>query len=238
MTAPASSLRIDVVSLFPDTVRSALSASIPARAVERGLAEVVVHDLRTWGIGKHRTVDDEPYGGGAGMLMRPEPLVDAIEALRRDGSTVILLDAGGERLQQARVRRLAAQEHLIVLCGRYEGVDHRVRSYVDLELSVGDFVISGGEPAAIVLCDALLRLIPGSIDAASLVEESFSADLLEYPQYTRPAEFRGAVVPEILLSGNHAAVAAWRQEQARQRTAERRPDLLRDERGGSRSAKG
>ena len=238
MTAPAPKLRIDVVSLFPDMVRSALSASIPARAVERGLAEVLVHDLRTWGIGKHRAVDDEPYGGGAGMLMRPEPLVDAIEALRRDGSTVILLDAGGERLQQARVRRLAAQEHLIVLCGRYEGVDHRVRSYVDLELSVGDFVISGGEPAAIVLCDALLRLIPGSIDAASLVEESFSADLLEYPQYTRPAEFRGAAVPEILLSGNHAAVAAWRQEQARQRTAERRPDLLRDERGGGRSAKG
>ena len=219
-------LLIDVVSLFPETVRAALSASIPARALERGLASLRVHDLREWGIGKHRAVDDEPYGGGAGMLMRPEPLVDAIEALRTDGSTVVLFDAGGERLQQARVRSLAGAGHLIILCGRYEGIDHRVRAYVDLELRIGDFVLSGGEPAAIVLCDALLRLVPGAIDTASLAEESFSTNLLEYPQYTRPAEYRGVAVPEILLSGNHAAVAAWRGEQARQRTASRRPDLL------------
>jgi tRNA (guanine37-N1)-methyltransferase len=136
------------------------------------------------------------------------------------------LDAGGERLQQSRVRTHASAGHLIILCGRYEGVDQRVRAYVDLELSIGDFVLSGGEPAAIVLCDALLRLVPGAIDAASLAEESFSTNMLEYPQYTRPAEFRGAAVPEILLSGNHAAVAAWRADQARQRTATRRPDLL------------
>ncbi len=226
MSDLAPSLRIDVVSLFPETVRAALAASIPARAVERGLAELKVHDLREWGIGKHRAVDDEPYGGGAGMLMRPEPLVDAIEALRSEGSTVILLDAGGERLGQSRVRSLALAKHLVILCGRYEGVDHRVRAYVDLELSIGDFVLSGGEPAAIVLCDALLRLLPGAIDAASLDEESFSSNLLEYPQYTRPAEFRGASVPEILLSGNHAAVAAWRKEEALRRTAARRPDLL------------
>ena len=226
MSEQTPALRIDVVSLFPETVRAALSASIPARALERGLASLRVHDLREWGIGKHRAVDDEPYGGGAGMLMRPEPLVDAIEALRSEGSTVILLDAGGERLQQSRVRSLAHSGHLIILCGRYEGVDQRVRAYVDLELSIGDFVLSGGEPAAIVLCDALLRLVPGAIDAASLAEESFSTNMLEYPQYTRPAEYRGVAVPEILLSGNHAAVAAWRGEQARQRTAARRPDLL------------
>ena len=238
MSAEVAALRIDVVSLFPETVRAALAASIPARAVERGLAELKVHDLREWGIGKHRAVDDEPYGGGAGMLMRPEPLVDAIEALRGEKSTVILLDAGGERLQQARVRSLTTGGHLIILCGRYEGVDDRVRAYVDLELSIGDFVLSGGEPAAIVLCDALLRLVPGAIDAASLEEESFSSNLLEYPQYTRPAEFRGAAVPEILLSGNHAAVAAWRQEQSRQRTAKRRPDLLRPEGGRAGSERG
>ncbi len=226
MSTETPSLRIDVVSLFPETVRAALAASIPARAIERGLAAFNVHDLREWGIGKHRAVDDEPYGGGAGMLMRPEPLVGAIEALRTEGSTVILLDAGGERLDQSRVRTLSGAGHLIILCGRYEGVDHRVRDYVDLELSIGDFVLSGGEPAAIVLCDALLRLIPGAIDAASLSEESFSANMLEYPQYTRPAEFRGSAVPEILLSGNHAAVAAWRAEQAQLRTAARRPDLL------------
>lgn len=226
MSERTPALRIDVVSLFPETVRAALSASIPARAVERGLASLRVHDLREWGIGKHRAVDDEPYGGGAGMLMRPEPLVDAIEALRTEGSVVVLLDAGGERLQQSRVRSLAGAGHLIILCGRYEGIDQRVRAYVDLELSIGDFVLSGGEPAAIVLCDALLRLVPGAIDTASLAEESFSTNLLEYPQYTRPAEYRGVAVPEILLSGNHAAVAAWRGEQARQRTASRRPDLL------------
>ncbi len=226
MSTETPSLRIDVVSQFPETVRSALAASTPARAIERGLAAFNGHDLREWGIGKHRAVDDEPYGGGAGMLMRPEPLVGAIEALRTEGSTVILLDAGGERLEQSRVRTLSGAGHLIILCGRYEGVDHRVRDYIDLELSIGDFVLSGGEPAAIVLCDALLRLIPGAIDAASLSEESFSANMLEYPQYTRPAEFRGSAVPEILLSGNHAAVAAWRAEQAQLRTAARRPDLL------------
>ena len=160
------------------------------------------------------------------MLLRPEPLVAAIEALKGPGSTVILFDAGGERLQQSRVRTLAQQRHLIVICGRYEGVDDRVRRYVDLEISVGDFVLSGGEPAAIVLCDALLRLVPGAIDEASLAEESFSGELLEYPQYTRPAVFRGVGVPEVLTSGNHAGVATWRREEALRRTERQRPDLL------------
>ena len=219
-------LRIDIVSLFPDMVRAPLSESIPARAIERGLAVVNYHDLREWGIGRHRAVDDEPYGGGAGMLLRPEPLVDAIEALRTPESLVVLFDAGGERLRQERVRDLAAHRHLIVLCGRYEGVDERVRAYVDLELSIGDFVLSGGEVAAALLCDAVLRLLPGAIEATSLEEESFAAGLLEYPQYTRPAEFRGATVPEVLTSGNHGAIAAWRREAARRRTVARRPDLL------------
>ena len=225
-------LKIDVVSLFPETIMSALSASIPARALERRLATLTCHDLRTWGIGKHRSVDDEPYGGGAGMLLRPEPLVDAIQALRGPNSTVILFDAGGEPLRQPRVRALAAASHLIIICGRYEGVDDRVRAYVDLELSIGDFILSGGEPAAIVLCDAILRLVPGAIDAASLSEESFSGELLEYPQFTRPAEFRGVSVPEILLSGNHAGVAAWRREEALRRTQRQRPDLAKPTKGG------
>ena len=221
--APDVSLRIDVVSLFPETITAALAASIPARAIERGLASLISHDLRTWGIGRHRVVDDAPYGGGAGMLLRPEPLVAAIEALRGPESTVILLDAGGERLRQERARDLAARRHLVIVCGRYEGVDDRVRSYVDLELSLGDFVLSGGEPAAIALCDAILRLVPGSIDAASLDEESFSTpELLEYPQFTRPPDFRGARVPEILVSGNHGAVAAWRANEAARRSAARR----------------
>lgn len=224
-------LRIDVISLFPETIMSALAASIPARALERGLATLTCHDLRTWGIGKHRSVDDEPYGGGAGMLLRPEPLVEAIESLQSPTSVVILFDAGGEPLRQSRVRALAASQHLIIICGRYEGVDDRVRAYVDLELSLGDFVLSGGEPAAIVLCDAILRLIPGAIDAASLSEESFSGDLLEYPQFTRPAEFRGVGVPQVLLSGNHAAVAAWRHEEAVRRTQSQRPDLAAHVRG-------
>lgn len=231
----ARQLKIDVVSLFPETISAALSASIPARALERGLATLTCHDLRTWGIGKHRTVDDEPYGGGAGMLMRPEPLVNAIEALRGPESIVILFDAGGERLRQPRLRSLATAKHLIVLCGRYEGIDDRVRAFVDLELSLGDFVLSGGEPAAIVLCDAILRLVPGAIDEASLSEESFSSELLEYPQFTRPAEFRGVSVPEVLLSGNHAAVAAWRREEAVRRTRRQRPDLADGSKGGSRS---
>ena len=224
-------LRIDVITLFPETIMSALSASIPARALERGLATLACHDLRTWGIGKHRSVDDEPYGGGAGMLLRPEPLVGAIEARRGPDSTVILFDAGGERLRQPRVRALAESTHLIIICGRYEGVDDRVRAYIDLELSLGDFVLSGGEPAAIVLCDAILRLVPGAIDAASLTEESFSGELLEYPQFTRPAEFRGVGVPEILLSGNHAGVAAWRHDEAVRRTQRQRPDLAKPQKG-------
>jgi tRNA (guanine37-N1)-methyltransferase len=219
-------LEIDVVCLFPAMLDGPLSESIPARTRERGLVTIRTHDLRQWGIGRHRSVDDAPYGGGAGMVLRPEPVADALDALRRPDSTAILLDAGGEVFRQARAADLAARTHLILVCPRYEGIDDRIRDLVDLELSIGDYVLTGGEPAALVVIDAVARLLPGAIDDASTVEESFSAGLLEYPQYTRPATFRGRGVPDVLVGGNHEAVRRWRHEAALARTRERRPDLL------------
>jgi tRNA (guanine37-N1)-methyltransferase len=219
-------LEIDVVCLFPGMLEGPLSESIPGRSRERGLAEIRIHDLRQWGIGRHRSVDDTPYGGGAGMVLRPEPVAAAIDALRRDESTTILLDPGGEVFRQSRAAELAGKPHLVLVCPRYEGVDERIRNLVDLELSIGDYVLSGGEPAALVVIDAVTRLLPGAIDDASTVEESFSAGLLEYPQYTRPAEFRGEGVPDVLVSGHHEAVRRWRHEAAVERTRRRRPDLL------------
>jgi tRNA (guanine37-N1)-methyltransferase len=210
-------------------VAGPLSESIPGRIQERGLATIRVHDLREFGLGRHRSVDDTPYGGGAGMVMRVEPVVAAIEAVKRPESLVILLDPGGEVFSHARAASLADHRHLVFVCPRYEGVDERIRSFVDLELSIGDYVVSGGELPALVVIDAVLRLLPGAIDEASTAEESFSAGLLEYPQYTRPPSFRGMDVPPILTSGDHGAVAAWRRERAIERTRARRPDLLPDE---------
>ena len=221
-------LEIDVLTLFPEMVSSPLTASIPGRIQERGIATVRTHDLRQWGLGRHRSVDDAPYGGGAGMVMRPEPIAAGLDTLRRPDSFVILLDPAGERFDQARAHDLAARSHLVLVCARYEGVDERVRSMVDLELSIGDYVLTGGELPALVVIDAVIRLLPGAIDDASTAEESFAAGLLEYPQYTRPPSFRGQDVPAILTSGDHGAVARWRDEQARARTLERRPDLLPD----------
>ena len=218
-------LEIDVVCLFPAMLEGPLSESIPGRTRERGLVDVRVHDLRRWGIGRHRSVDDTPYGGGAGMVLRPEPVAGALDELRRPTSFTILLDPGGEVFRQVRAADLAARPHLILVCPRYEGVDDRIRSLVDLELSIGDYVLSGGELAALVVIDAVTRLLPGAIDEASTVEESFSAGLLEYPQYTRPADFRGQGVPDVLVSGHHEAVRRWRREAALKRTRERRPDL-------------
>ena len=219
-------LEIDVVCLFPGMLDGPLSESIPARTRERGLVDIRIHDLRQWGIGRHRSVDDAPYGGGAGMVLRPEPVADALDALRRPDSLAILLDAGGEVFRQARAAELAERPHLILVCPRYEGVDERIRDLVDLELSIGDYVLTGGELAALVVIDAVTRLLPGAIDDASTIEESFSAGLLEYPQYTRPAEFRGRGVPDILVSGHHEAVRRWRHDAAIARTKARRPDLL------------
>ena len=219
-------LEIDLVTLFPEMVEGPLRASIPGRILERGLAEIRVHDLRQWGLGRHRSVDDAPYGGGAGMVLRPEPVAGALAALRRPDSTVILLDPAGEVFRQARAEDLARRSHLVMLCPRYEGVDERIRAMVDLELSIGDYVLTGGELPALVVCDAVLRLLPGAIDAQSLSDESFTSGLLEYPQYTRPAEFEGAGVPGMLVSGHHEQVRRWRLRESLRRTLERRPDLL------------
>jgi tRNA (guanine37-N1)-methyltransferase len=222
-------LEIDVLTLFPDMIEAPLAASIPGRIQEQGLAAIRTHDLRQWGIGRHRSVDDAPYGGGAGMVMRPEPIADGIDAVRGDDSLVILLDPAGEPFSQARAADLAARRHLVLVCARYEGVDERVRSLVDLELSIGDYVLTGGELPALVVIDAVIRLLPGAIDDASTEEESFASGLLEYPQYTRPPTFRGMDVPAILTSGDHGAVARWRNEQSRERTRERRPDLVAEQ---------
>jgi tRNA (guanine37-N1)-methyltransferase len=224
-----SVLRIDVVTIFPELFPGPLGASIPGRAIERGLAELKAHDLRAWGLGRHRSVDDYPYGGGAGMVMRPEPIAAALANLARPDTLRILLDPGGVPFRQVIAHDLAARQHLLFVCPRYEGVDQRVRSMVDIELSIGDYVLSGGELPAMVVIDAVLRLLPGAIDTQSHIDESFATGLLEYPQYTRPAEFEGQGVPEVLLSGDHAAVERWRREQALERTRQRRPDLLENE---------
>jgi tRNA (guanine37-N1)-methyltransferase len=222
-------LEIDVLTLFPAMVEAPLAESIPGRIQEQGLAKVHIHDLRAWGIGRHRSVDDAPYGGGAGMILRPEPVAAAIDALRRPDSTVILLDPVGEVFTQAVATDLATRTHLVFVCPRYEGVDERIRSLVDLELSIGDYVLTGGELPALVVIDTVIRLLPGAIEEASTAEESFSGGLLEYPQYTRPPSFRGMDVPAVLASGDHGAVARWRREQALERTLARRPDLLAGE---------
>jgi len=219
-------LEVEILTLFPEMLAGPLAASIPARIQEEGLASIRVHDLRAWGLGRHRSVDDAPYGGGAGMVLRPEPVAAALAALRRPDSTIILFDAAGEPFRQRRAEDLATRSHLVLVCPRYEGVDERIRGMVDLELSIGDFILTGGELPALVVCDAVLRLLPGAIELDSLTDESFTSGLLEYPQYTRPALFGGQGVPEILTSGDHGAVRRWRLRESLRRTLERRPDLL------------
>ena len=204
-----------------------LSESMLRIAREKGLADICLRNLRDWAPGKHRVTDEPPYGGGAGMVMKVEPIAAALGELRRPESRVILLSAKGARLDQAAARRLSAQSHLIMISGHYEGVDQRVADHlVDEEISIGDYVLTNGTLAALVVADAVVRLLPGVLgDAQSAADESFSAGLLEYPQYTRPAEFMGWKVPDVLLSGHHAEIEAWRRARARERTAERRPDL-------------
>jgi tRNA (guanine37-N1)-methyltransferase len=219
-------MRIDVVTIFPELFAAPLGTSIIGRAAERGLVEFDVHDLREHGLGRHRAVDDYPYGGGAGMVMRPEPLFAAIEPLRVGGAEVILLDPAGERLSDQLARELSAKPHLVLVCGRYEGIDERVRTLVDREVSIGDYVLTGGELPALVLIDAVVRLVPGVIEAASHEGDSFAAGLLEHPQYTRPETFRDLGIPSVLRSGHHAEVDRWRRREALRRTLERRPDLL------------
>ena len=196
-------------------------------AREKGLADIRLRNLRDWAPGKHRVTDEPPYGGGAGMVLKVEPIADALDELRRPESRVILLSAQGSRFDQAVAQRFSAEKHLIMISGHYEGVDQRVADHlIDEEISIGDYVLTNGTLAALVVTDAVVRLLPGVLgDEQSAADESFSHGLLEYPHYTRPAEFRGWKVPDILLSGNHAAIEAWRREQARERTRERRPDL-------------
>jgi tRNA (guanine37-N1)-methyltransferase len=219
-------LEVDVLTLFPPMVEGPLRESIPGRILDRGLAAVRVHDLREWGLGRHRTVDDYTYGGGAGMVLRVDVVAAALGALRRPDSVVILLDPSGVPFRQAQAQELAGASHLVFVCPRYEGVDDRVRALVDREISIGDYVLTGGELGALVILDAVLRLLPGAIDEASTTEESFAAGLLEYPQYTRPAEFDGRAVPPVLVSGHHEHVRKWRLRESLRRTQERRPDLL------------
>lgn len=225
----SSQVRIDVITLFPELVTVPMGASIMGRAQDKGALELGVHDLREYGLGKHRQVDDTPYGGGQGMLLRPEPVFAALDRLHTDTSRVILMTPAGRRFDQAAAQRLAQESHLIFISGHYEGIDHRVvEQWVDEELSLGDYVLTNGAIAAVVVMDAIVRLLPGVLgDDQSAVEESFGATgLLEAPHYTKPAEYRGLKVPEVLLSGNHGKIAKWRAQQALERTRQNRPDLL------------
>jgi tRNA (guanine37-N1)-methyltransferase len=221
-------VRIHVLSLFPEMLGSPLAAGVLGRARERGLVDVLLHRLRDYASGRHLQVDDTPYGGGQGMVMMPEPLVAAIEHVAAaDRPRRILLSPRGAPFDDERARALASEPALLLVCARYEGVDERVTAFVDEELSIGDYVLSGGEPAALVVIDAIVRLLPGAVgNEASPREESYAGGLLEYPQYTRPEEFRGVRVPDVLLSGDHGAIARWRRQEALRLTLARRPDLL------------
>jgi tRNA (guanine37-N1)-methyltransferase len=219
-------VRFDIFTLFPEMFRGPLDESILKRARERGLVEIALHNPRDVTTDRHHLVDDYPYGGGAGMVMKPEPLFAAVERVYA-GGPIILLSPQGRLFTQDSARELAAEQRLTLLCGHYEGVDERVREHLATDdLSIGDFVLTGGELAAMVIVDAVARLLPGVLAPGSTAEESHTAGLLEYPQYTRPAEFRGWSVPAILLSGNHGAVARWRRKEALRRTRARRPELL------------
>jgi tRNA (guanine37-N1)-methyltransferase len=221
------SLRIDVLTLFPRMFESPFAESIVARARAAGKLELAVRDIREWTTDRHRVVDDAPYGGGAGMVLKPEPLTRAIRATRGESGHVVLMSAQGALLNESAARRLSRLPHLVIVCGHYEGVDERViERDVDEELSIGDFVLTGGELAAMVVIDAVTRLVPGVIEAESLAQESHTGGLLEGPQYTRPVEHEGRRIPSVLLSGDHAAIARWRRAEAIRRTAERRPELL------------
>ena len=228
-------MKIDIVTLFPEICRTPLSESIMKRAQENGIVNLVIHNLRDWTQDKHHIVDDAPFGGGQGMVMKPEPIFAAVDDLRNQTSEikhqrskVVLMSPAGRRFDQQMAAQLSGESHLIIICGHYEGVDQRVIEHlVDLEISVGDYVLTNGAIAAAVLVDAIVRLLPGALGHdQSAADDSFTGGLLEAPQYTRPAEFHGWKVPEVLLSGNHAQIAKWRREQAAKRTKQNRPDLL------------
>ena len=221
-------MKIDILTLFPAMFAGPLDESILKRAREAGHLDLGIHDLRNYTHDRHKTVDDRPFGGGPGMVLKPEPLFEAVEDLASEGTRVILLAASGKPFKQAMAQELAGEGHLLMICGSYEGVDQRViDELVDDEISIGDYVLTNGALPAMVIVDAVTRLLPGVLGHdESAVEESYSDGLLEYPQYTRPAEFRGMKVPDELMTGNHAEIAKWRRRQAEERTRQRRPDLL------------
>src|SRR5436190_264640 len=231
-------MKIDILTLFPEICRAPLSESIMKRAQENGIIDLRIHNLRDWTKDRHHIVDDAPFGGGQGMVMKAEPIFAAVEELQGQigekskienrKSKIILMSPAGHRFDQQMATQLSQESHLIIVCGHYEGVDHRVIEHlVDLEISIGDYVLTNGAIAAVVLVDAIVRLVPGVLGhEQSAVDDSFSAALLEAPQYTRPAEFRGWKVPDVLLSGNHAEIVTWRRQEARKRTRKNRPDLL------------
>ncbi|HEU0210449.1 MAG TPA: tRNA (guanosine(37)-N1)-methyltransferase TrmD [Candidatus Udaeobacter sp.] len=229
-------MRIDIVTLFPEICRAPLGESMMKRAQEKGIVELQIHNLRDWTTDKHHVVDDAPFGGGQGMVMKPEPIFAAVEDLKQRRSNtqrptpkVILTSPAGRRFNQKLAKQLSQESNLIIVCGHYEGVDHRVIEHLaDLEISIGDYVLTNGAIAAVILVDAIVRLLPGTLGhEQSAADDSFSDVLLEAPQYTRPAEFRGWKVPDVLVSGNHSEIATWRKEQAIKRTGKNRPDLLR-----------
>ena len=222
-------LRFEVLSLFPKTIEGFTEESILGKAIDRGLLEINSLDLRRWAKGKHREADDRPFGGGAGMVLKPEPLFDAIEEISNESTTVVYMAPDGEPLTTPLARELSESQHLLLISGHYEGIDQRVRDeVVDREISIGDYVLTNGALPATVLIDAVARQVPGVLgDEESLTDESFENNLLAHPQYTRPAEYRGMKVPEVLLSGNHQEISKWRQEKRMERTAALRPDLLK-----------
>jgi len=224
-------MRIEIVTLFPEICRAPLSESMMKRAQEKGILELHIRNLRDWTTDKHHVVDDAPFGGGQGMVMKPEPIFAAVEDLKVENrkSKIVLMSPAGRRLDQELAKRLSQEPRLIIVYGHYEGVDHRIIEHlIDLEISIGDYVLTNGAIAAVVLVDAIVRLLPGALGhEQSAADDSFSEGVLEAPQYTRPAEFRDWKVPEVLLSGNHADIARWRKEQAVKRTRENRPDLLK-----------
>jgi tRNA (guanine37-N1)-methyltransferase len=221
-------MKIDIVTIFPSLFEGPLGVGLLKRALDKGLVDIQITDLRLFSKDKHRTTDDYPFGGGPGMVMKIEPIFLAIESLRKEDSTVILLSPQGRRLDQEVLKRLSGLKHLILLCGRYKGVDERVRELtVDDEISIGDYVLTGGEMPALVLTEGIVRLLPGAMDSMeSALEDSFEDGLLDSPRYTRPREFRNRAVPDILISGDHAAVSQWRRTMALKNTAKKRPDLL------------
>src|SRR5256714_1608556 len=222
-------MKIDILTLFPEICRAPLSESMMKRAQENKIVDLRIHNLRDWTTDKHHVVDDAPFGGGQGMVMKPEPIFAAVEELKSAKSKTVLMSPAGRRLDQKLASDLSKESHLIIICGHYEGIDHRVIEHlVDLEISIGDYVLTNGAIAAVILVDAVVRLLPGALGhAQSAADDSFSSGLLEAPQYTRPAEFRGWKVPDVLLSGNHGEIEKWRKEEAKKRTRTNRPDLLR-----------